>query len=113
MKEMKIPGLQITATLYTLSTAIGTAIDVANTWTLAATFEGHFQPVTRAERQANNKDTAFGKYVFFVAYADLTAVERAKLIESNRIVIDSKNYNIDGVEEWLNRFYAIYLRLVE
>lgn len=110
---MKLPGLQTDVELYELSTSVGGAMDISNTWTLAASFSGHLQPVSRSERQGNSKDTAFGRYVLFVAYSDLTSAEKAKLIEPNRITIESKNYNIDGVEEWLNHHYDIYLRIVE
>jgi len=109
-------GNKTTCKLQELSTSIGDGMDVSNSWTTIKTFKGVFQSVTRSERQADGKDTAFGKYILFIDYNALTSSERAKLIEPNRIQIASDNYNIIGVEKHDligNHHYEVYLRIID
>lgn len=110
---MSLLGPKVSVQLQELSTSTGNALDVVETWTTVAAFKGCFQPVSRDERQANNMDTAFGRYILLVAYGDLTSNIRAKLIEPNRVIIADDNYNIIGVEPYHNHHFEIYLRIID
>ena len=76
-------------------------------------FYGILQPVSQNEQNLADAETPFNEYVLLVGYRSISAKNRSEIKNKNRVVIDTRTFNIVGVPEYSGRGRHWTLRLKE
>ena len=113
---MPLPGPKKSVTLQLRTETRVSGAGITNTYSDIVTFNAVFYPLTAKEQVHFDKDTVFSTHRLMVQHDTLGDTYAASLVESNRIVIDSVNYDIEGVQDFdaapLERHYEVELKKV-
>lgn len=113
---MTLPGPKISVKLQELTNSQAVDGTVSESWATVATFNSVFAPLTAQEQMAFDKQTVFATHRLMFDYTTLGASNASKLVEKNRIQIDTTNYDITGVQDFnagsIGRHYEVYVKLV-
>jgi len=109
-------GPTITVKLQELTDTQGADGSITQSWTTVATFKSSFGPLKAEERMSFDKQTVFATHRLMFDYVTLGSSNASKLVEKNRIQIDTTDYDITGVQDFnagaIGRHYEVLIKLV-
>ena len=113
---MPIPGPKVSVILQERTDTTGSDLDTSASFAAVKTINAVFAPLSAEEQVLFDKQTTFSIHRLMFAFDTLGSSNAAKLIEKNRFVISSTNYDIIGVQDFdagvICRHYEVRLKLV-
>lgn len=113
---MPMPGPKVSVTLQELTDTTGTDLDTTVVWADVVTFQSVFAPLKADEQELFDKQTTFAPHRLMFGADAITTAQAAKLIDKNRFVISSTNYDIIEVLHFdaddINDTYEIKVKRV-
>jgi hypothetical protein len=79
------------------NTPVATGTGSSDSWADLQAFQGVLIPVTQSEQKLADTDTAFDEYTLHIRKSGIRLDNRDEIVNTNRIVIGQRYYDIAGV----------------